>query len=135
MLLASFGGLALVLALVGVFGVTSYSVSERTREIGIRVSLGAARTEITTMVLKEILLVTLAGLATGALAAFGLSRVLPTESIGWSGSGIFLFGVARTDVLTYTCSALVLPSVAAAAAMVPARRTSRVDPLVALRYE
>jgi predicted permease len=134
-LLASFGGLALVLAIVGVFGVTSYSVTERTREIGIRVALGAARGEIFGLVLREVFAVALAGLAIGALGAFALTRFLPTDSIGWSGSGIFLYGVSRTDAVTYTCAAALLATVALAACYVPARRATRVDPLVALRHE
>ena len=134
-LLASFGGLALVLSIVGVFGVTSYSVTERTREIGIRVALGAAPGGVAMLVLRETLFVTLAGLATGTLGEFALTRFFPTGSIGWSGSGIYLYGVSRTDALTYTCAAALLVSVALVASWVPARRASRVDPLVALRYE
>jgi len=118
-LLACFGSLALVLVVVGVFGVTSYSVAERTREIGIRIALGAPRPKIARLVLWESLGVTLAGLSVGALGAFGLTRFLPAGPIGWSGSGIFLYGVSRTDVASWA----------------PARRAMRVDPIVALRYE
>jgi predicted permease len=134
-LLASFGSLALILAIVGVFGVTSYSVSERTREIGIRVALGAARREVAKLVLRETIAVTFAGLAMGTLGAFALTRFFPTGPIGWSGSGIYLYGVSRTDALTYTFAAVLLTTVATAAAWVPAQRAMRVDPLVALRYE
>ncbi len=134
-LLSSFGSLALILAIVGVFGVTSYSVSERTREIGIRVALGAARSEVARLVLRETLAVTLAGLAMGTLGSFALTRYLPTGPIGWSGSGIYLYGVSRTDTLTYTLAAVLLITVAIAAACVPAQRAMRVDPMVALRYE
>jgi putative ABC transport system permease protein len=134
-LLASFGALAIVLAIVGVFGVSSYSVTERTREIGIRVALGAARREIVGLVLRETLVVTLAGLALGTLGALVLTRFFPTGPIGWSGSGIFLYGVSRTDALTYTCAAALLAIVTLVASWVPARRASRLDPLVALRYE
>ena len=134
-LLASFGGLALVLSIVGVFGVTSYSVTERTREIGIRVALGAARGNIAALVLRETLAVTLAGLAMGTLGAFVLTRFFPTGPIGWSGSGIYLYGVSPTDALTYTYAAALLASVALAAAWVPARQASRLDPLIALRFE
>jgi predicted permease len=134
-LLASFGSLALLLAIVGVFGVTSYSVTERTREIGIRVALGAAPGEIAKLLLRETLVVTLAGLAAGTLGAFALTRFFPTSPIGWSGSGIYLYGVSRTDALTYACSAALLACVALVASRVPARRASRLDPLVALRYE
>ena len=134
-LLSSFGGLALVLVVVGVFGVTSYSVAERTREIGIRVALGAAGGEIAGLVLCESLGVTLAGLAVGTFGAFAVTRLFPTEGIGWSGSGIFLYGVSRTDSLTYLGAAVLLTSVVLAASWVPARRAMRVDPMVALRYE
>jgi hypothetical protein len=134
-LLASFGGLALMLAVVGVFGVTSYSVTERTREIGIRVALGAARTGIARLVLRETLLVTLAGVAVGTLGAFAMTRFFPTQGIGWSGSGVFLYGVSRTDALTYACSAALLAVVALAASWIPAQRATRVDPMVALRHE
>ena len=134
-LLASFGGLALVLATVGVFGVTSYSVSERTREIGIRVALGAVRTEIARLVFRETLTLTFAGLALGTLAAFAVTRFLPTGPIGWSGSGTFLYRVSRTDALTYACAAALLASVAIAASWIPAQRAMRVDPIVALRHE
>jgi predicted permease len=134
-LLASFGGVALILALVGVYGVTSYSVSERTREIGIRVALGAARIEVAKLVLREILMVTLAGVAMGTLGALVLTRFFPTGPIGWSGSGIYLYGVSRTDAFTYTWAAALLAMIALAAAWIPARRASRVDPLIALRYE
>jgi putative ABC transport system permease protein len=127
--------LALILAIVGVFGVTSYSVSERTREIGIRVALGAARSEVARLVLRETLAVTLAGLAMGTLGSFALTRYLPTGPIGWSGPGIYLYGVSRTDTLTYTLAAVLLITVAIAAACVPAQRAMRVDPMVALRYE
>jgi putative ABC transport system permease protein len=115
--------------------VTSYSVSERTREIGIRVALGAARSEVAGLVLRETLAITFAGLAMGALSALALTRFLPTGPIGWSGSGIYLYGVSRTDALTYTLAAALLTTVAIAATWVPAQRAMRVDPMVALRYE
>lgn len=134
-LLASFGVLSLVLVIVGVFGVTSYSVAERTREIGIRTALGADRLKIAGLVLRESLGVTSAGLLVGTLCAFATARFLPTEGIGWSGSGIFLYGVSRTDSLTYGLSAALLASVVLAASWVPARRAMRVDPMVALRDE
>jgi putative ABC transport system permease protein len=135
LLLASFGSVALVLVIVGVFGVTSYSVSERTREIGIRVALGAAPGEVARLVLRETLMVTLAGLAMGTLGALVLTRFFSTGPIGWSGSGIFLYHVSRTDSLTYVCAGALLASVALAASWIPARRAAHLDPLVALRYE
>jgi len=134
-LFASFGGLALILVVVGVFGVTSYSVAERTREIGIRTALGAARLEIAGLVFRESLKVALAGLAVGTFCAFAVTRFFPTEGIGWSGSGVYLYGVSRTDTLTYTSAAVLLIAVAVAASWLPARRAMRVDPMVALRHE
>ena len=134
-LLASFGGLALILVVVGVFGVTSYSVAERTREIGIRAALGAARLEIAALVLRESLKVTFAGLAVGTFCAFAVARFFPTEGIGWSGSGIFLYGVSRTDSLTYLSAAGLLTIVVIAASWAPARKAMKVDPMVALRHE
>jgi predicted permease len=134
-LLASFGALALLLVIVGVFGVTSYSVGERTKEIGIRVALGAARSEIAGLILRESLGVTLLGLTIGTVGAFGVAHFFPTEGIGWSGSGIFLYGVSRTDTLTYSLAVLLLTSVVLAASWLPTRRAMRVDPMVALRHE
>jgi putative ABC transport system permease protein len=134
-LLASFGGLALILVVVGVFGVTSYSVGERTREIGIRVALGAARGEIAAMVFRESLGIALLGLAIGTAGAVAVTRFFPTEGIGWSGSGIFLYGVSRTDSFTYCVAALLLMSVVVAASWLPARRAMGVDPVVALRHD
>jgi hypothetical protein len=134
-LLASFGSLALILVVIGVFGVTSYSVAERTREIGIRTALGAGHLEIAGLVLREPLVVASAGLAVGTLCAFAMARFFPTEGIGWSGSGIFLYGVSRTDSLTYLSAAALLSGVVLAASWTPARRAMGVDPLVALRHE
>src|SRR5438067_1650977 len=127
--------LAMMLAVVGVFGVTSYSVAERTREIGIRVALGASRKGIARLVLREALLVTSFGVFLGTFAAFALTRFFPTHDIGWSGSGIFLYGVSRTDALTYVSAAVLLIVIAVVATWLPARRATRVDPLVALRHE
>jgi putative ABC transport system permease protein len=134
-LLAFFGSLALLLAIVGVFGVTSYSIAERTREIGIRLALGAARREIAALVLRETLAVTFVGLSAGTFAAFLLTRFFPAGPIGWSGSGIYLYGISRTDALTYTCCAAILLAVALLACYIPARRATHVDPIIALRYE
>jgi predicted permease len=133
-LLALFVGLALLLALVGIFGVTSFSVTERTREIGIRMALGATRSEVAGFVLKETLFLTVVGLASGALAALVLTQLLPTGPLGWSGSGISLYGVSRTDILTYSCSGTLLGFAALAASYIPTLRATRVDPMIALRH-
>lgn len=134
-LVASFGAVALVLIVVGVFGVTSYSVAERTREIGIRVAFGASRREIAQLVLFDGFQVVLVGLAAGTFFAFILAHLLPTEGIGWSGSGIFLYHVTRTDGLTYFSSAALLTAIALVASWSPARRAMRIDPAEALRFE
>jgi len=134
-LLASFGALAMVLVVVGVFGVTAYSVAERTREIGIRMALGAARGEIAWLVLRESLVVGFMGLGAGIVGAIAVTRLFPTQGIGWSGSGIFLYGVSRTDNLIYFAVAALLTIVAMAASYLPSRRAAKVDPMVALRYE
>ncbi|HEY1925186.1 MAG TPA: ABC transporter permease [Candidatus Acidoferrum sp.] len=134
-LFGGFGGLALILAIVGIFGVTSYSVAERTREIGIRVALGAARGEIANLVLRDASTVAFAGIAIGSFAALVLTKFLPTGSIGWSGSGIFLYGVSRLDALTYICSAALLLLASLSASWPPARRATQIDPLQALRHE
>ena len=134
-LVASFGSLAIVLVIVGVFGVTAHSVAERTRELGIRMALGATRAEIAWLVLGESLVVGFMGLAAGTLGAIVATRLLPTEGIGWSGSGIFLYGVSRTDNLTYFAVAALLASVALSASYLPSRRAAKVDPMVALRCE
>ena len=134
-LFAGFGGLALLLAIVGIFGVTSYSVAERTREIGIRVALGAARTEIAKLVLHQASKVAAAGITLGSLAALALTTFLPTGSIGWSGSGIFLYRVSRLDAFTYTTSAALLLLASLSASWLPARRATKVDPMTALRHE
>jgi len=91
--------------------------------------------EIARLVLRETLTLAFAGLAVGAFAAFALTRFLPTGPIGWSGSGIFLYGVSRTDALTYACASALLASVAVAVSWIPARRAMRVDPVIALRHE
>jgi putative ABC transport system permease protein len=125
LLLGVFAAMALVLAATGIFGVISYSVSCRTNEIGVRVALGASSAAILGMVLRETLLVALAGLALGLPSALAASRVV----------GHMLFGVSANDPATLAAVALTLAAVAALAGYVPARRAMRVDPMVALRYE
>ena len=94
-----------------------------------------ARPEIAGLVIRESMSVTFAGLAIGTFCAYAMSRFFPTEGIGWSGSGIFLYGVSRMDGMTYGLAAALLISVVIAASWVPARRAMGVDPMVALRYE
>jgi len=124
-LLGLFAAMALVLAATGIFGVISYSVSCRTNEIGIRVALGASSGAILWAVLRETLVLTLAGLAVGVPCALAASRLL----------GHMLFGVSANDPATLAAVAFALAAVATLAGYVPARRAMRVDPLVALRYE
>jgi len=124
-LLVLFAAMALVLAATGIFGVISYSVSRRTREIGIRMALGASRNTISHMVLRETLLLALAGLAVGVPCTFVASRLL----------GHMLFGVSANDPVTLIAVAFTLIAVAVIAGFFPLRRAMRVDPMVALRYE
>jgi putative ABC transport system permease protein len=124
-LIGLFGILALLLAGVGIYGVIAYSVTQRTREIGIRVALGASRSAILRWVLKQGMILTVAGIAVGLIGAFLLTRLLRS----------LLFGIGPTDILTYGVLAILLTLVALIACYVPARRATKVDPLIALRYE
>ena len=116
---------ALLLAAIGIYGVVQYSTATRTREIGIRMAVGAQRGDIFNMIVGEGLKLSLTGLALGCIGALLLGHV---------GSSL-LFGVTATDPPTYVVVAVVLTSVAVAGCYFPARRAARVDPLVALRYE
>jgi putative ABC transport system permease protein len=124
-LLAVFAMLALVLAAVGIYGVISYSVAQRTREVGIRMALGARTIYVIRLVVRDGLKLVLIGVAVGLAGAFALTRLMTT----------LLFGVTPTDALTYATVAVVLVVVALIACCIPARRATKVDPLVALRFE
>jgi putative ABC transport system permease protein len=124
-LLWIFSLLALVLSAVGIFGVMSYTVSRRAREIAIRMALGANRREVLGMVLREALGVTLYGLILGLAGALVFSRIM---------SG-YVYGITSTDPLTFATASVLLVMVALLASYIPARRAARVDPMVALRYE
>jgi predicted permease len=125
LLLAVFAVVALVMAAVGIYGVMSYSVSRRTQEIGIRISLGASRNDVFRLVLRQGMLLTLAGSVAGIAGALLLSRLMAKV----------LYGVPSTDPITFASVAILLAGVALFASYLPARRAMRVDPMIALRYE
>jgi predicted permease len=125
LLLAVFAGIALALATIGIYGVMAYLVSQGTREIGIRIALGATQRNILSLVVRQGMTLAVAGVAIGLAAAFLLARLIRS----------LLFGVQATDPVTFVGIALSLGLVALLASYIPARRAARVDPLVALRYE
>jgi ABC-type antimicrobial peptide transport system permease subunit len=120
-----FGAIALLIASVGLFGLMSYSVARRTNEIGIRMALGAQRHDVLTMVMRESMLLVVAGVVIGIAAAAAASRLV----------GTLLFGLPATDLPTVGAAILVMIVVSALAGYLPARRAAHVDPMVALRYE
>ncbi len=124
-LLGLFAGLGLALAVIGIYGVVAYSVMQRTREIGIRVALGASSQDVLKLVVAQGMLPVFLGVAIGLGGAFALTRFLSS----------FLFGVTTTDAATFAGTAILLTGVALMACFVPARKAIRVDPMVALRYE
>jgi putative ABC transport system permease protein len=125
LLCSIFAGAGLLLAVVGLFGVISYSVAQRTHEIGVRVAVGAAKSDILRLILGEGMGITLVGVGVGLLGAVGLSSVMKSQ----------LFGISATDPMTFLGVVVTLSLVALAACYLPARRAARVDPMVALRYE
>ena len=124
-LCVAFGGLALLLAGIGLYGVMAYSVAHRTGEIGIRMALGATRGGVLRLMLAESAPIVVGGVLLGVAGAWAASRLI----------GSFLFGVTPTDGATMTAATVVLMAVSALAVYVPARRAARVDPMVALRNE
>lgn len=125
LLLAAFAGLALLLATVGIYSVISYSVSRRTHEIGIRVSLGASRADVLRLVLRQGMMLAALGLVIGIIGALALSRLMSAV----------VYGITASDPLTFLAVSLLLACVALLACYIPARRAMRVDPAVALRHE
>ena len=124
-MLAIAGGMALLLGLVGIYGVISYAISQRTHEIGIRMALGAQMTDVLRMVIWRGMRLAIAGVAIGLAAALALTRVMKN----------LLFNVSATDPTTFALIALLLVSVALIASYIPARRATKVDPLLAIRHE
>jgi ABC-type antimicrobial peptide transport system permease subunit len=124
-LLGTFSSLALLLASIGLYGVIAYSVSQRTRELGIRMAIGAQRGDVLRLVLREGLTTAAIGVALGLLGALLATRLLKS----------MLFGVSATSPMIFAVNALILMAVALAACFLPARRASQIDPMEALRYE
>ncbi|HEY7544763.1 MAG TPA: FtsX-like permease family protein, partial [Blastocatellia bacterium] len=124
-LLGAFAAMGMLLAVIGLYGVISYLVTQRTHEVGIRIALGAQSRDIFKLVVGHGLALTLIGFAIGLVGAFALSRLLNS----------LLFGVTATDPATYAVISLVLLTATFAACYLPARRATRVDPVIALRYE
>jgi putative ABC transport system permease protein len=124
-LVGLFGGLAVLLAAIGIYGITSYTVVQRTREIGIRMALGAQRFQVMKLMLRQVMAITLAGLAIGAVAALISSRVIVA----------LLFRISPTDATTFVSVFASLFLVALAASWLPTRRATKIHPMEALRYE
>jgi putative ABC transport system permease protein len=125
LLLSAFAALALLLAALGIYGVISYSVSQRTRELGIRIALGATQERVVRLVLGQGVSLTLLGVVAGLVGAYWLMHLLAAA----------LFGVEATDGITFIGVAVVLAGVASLASYVPARRAAKVDPVIAMRAD
>jgi predicted permease len=125
LLIGSFAGLALILAVIGLYGVISYSVMQRTREIGVRVAMGAQRQDVLRLILREALTTSALGIAAGVVSGLFLTRLMSS----------LLYGINPNDWRTFLSVSVVLLSVAIAACAIPAIRATRVDPVIALRYE
>jgi len=120
-----FGATALLLAAMGIYGVTSYTVAQRTQEIGIRMALGAQMRDVVSLMLRKAMSLVLIGAIIGVAGAYAATRLMSN----------LLFGVTATDLATFIAVPLVLLVVALVACLIPARRATKVDPLIALRYE
>jgi ABC-type antimicrobial peptide transport system permease subunit len=125
LLSAGFGFLATLLAAIGLYGVMAFVVARRTKELGVRIALGAQRSSVIWLVMKEVLLLLVIGLAIGVPSAMGLGRFVSTQ----------LYGIQSSDPWLAGSTILVLAFVAAAAGLIPAHRASRIDPILALRFE
>ena len=125
LLLTAFAGIAMLLAMIGIYGITSYYVTQRTREIGVRMALGAQIVDVLKLVLRRAMLLAGIGVVVGVAGAFVVTRYLEA----------LLFGVKPIDVITFVLVAVGLIVVALVACLIPARRAAKVDPLTALRYE
>jgi len=124
-LISGFAALALLLSAIGLYALISYSVSQRTREIGVRVALGAQRSNVLGMVLREGMQLLVFGLLLGLVGAFSVTRIIRS----------LLYSTSSTDALSFIVTSLTLIAVALLACYIPARRATKVDPMVALRYE
>ena len=123
--LGSFGLLALAIATIGIYGVTAYSVAQRTREIGVRMALGAEAIDVVKLIVRQGMTLTLAGLAIGLVGAWAMTRLMASV----------LYGVSATDAGTFVVVPLLLALVTLIACYLPARRATKVDPMIALRCE